>query len=45
MVNYSSGYDKDGNPIDFVDEKGMKWIYQGKSADWKKRSMLLQGPG
>ena len=31
MVNYSSGYDKDGNPIDFVDENGMKWVYQGKS--------------
>lgn len=25
------GYDLDGKPIDFVDENGMKWVYQGKS--------------
>jgi len=31
MVNYGFGYDKDGNPVDFVDENGMKWVYQGKN--------------
>lgn len=24
------GFDKDGNPIDFIDEDGIKWIYQGQ---------------
>jgi|GEM_PF-3607065 hypothetical protein len=24
------GFDKDCNPIDFIDEDGIKWIYQGQ---------------
>ncbi len=31
MVITDSRFDKDGNPVDFVDENGMKWIYLGKS--------------
>ena len=31
MANYGYGYDTDGNPVDSVDENGMKWVYQGKS--------------
>lgn len=31
MAIENFGYDFDGNPVDFVDENGMKWIYQGKS--------------
>ena len=30
-VKSITGYDAWGNPIDFIDEDGMLWIYQGKN--------------
>ncbi len=24
------GYDQDGNPVDYTDEKGTRYIYEGK---------------
>lgn len=31
MEKNETGYDNNGNPIDYVDKKGIKWIYKGKS--------------
>ena len=28
-----NGYAPDGTPVDYIDDKGIHWIYQGKSKD------------
>ncbi len=33
MAKEAFGYDPDGNPIDFIDDDGILWIYWGKGED------------
>ena len=33
IIDCIPGYDQNGNPIDYIDEKGTLWIYEGNDGE------------